>query len=63
MEKPKVSEDFTVDDIHKIREYHYEQTKDMTVEERIAFYNDSAKEFEKYLVNRKASNVSATVQS
>lgn len=32
--KPIISLDFTVDDIHKIREYHYELTKDMTTQER-----------------------------
>ena len=28
-----ISPDFTVEDIHKIREYHYELTKDMTTQE------------------------------
>ena len=27
--KPTVSKDFTIDDIHKIREWHYEQRKEM----------------------------------
>ena len=27
--KPEVSKDFTIDDIHKIREWHYEQRKEM----------------------------------
>ena len=31
--KPTVSKDFTVDDIHKIREWHYEQRKEMGMEE------------------------------
>ena len=31
--KPIVSEDFTIDDIHKIREWHYEQRKEMGLEE------------------------------
>ena len=30
METLVISPDFTIDDIHKIREYHYELTKDMT---------------------------------
>ena len=33
--KPDISPDFTIDDIHKIREWHYERLKDATVEERI----------------------------
>jgi plasmid stabilization system protein ParE len=31
--KPIVSKDFTIDDIHKIREWHYEQRQEMEVEE------------------------------
>ena len=38
--KPVISPDFTIEDIHKIREYHYELTKDMTTQERINFYNE-----------------------
>ena len=53
MEKPTISPDFTVDDIHKIREYHYEITKDMPFEERAAFYREGAKEFQDYLAERK----------
>ena len=30
--KPAISKDFTVDDIHKIREWHYEQRKEIGVE-------------------------------
>jgi len=31
--KPNISKDFTVEDIHKIREWHYEQRKEMGIEE------------------------------
>ena len=31
--KPTVSQSFTIDDIHKIREWHYEQRKEMGMEE------------------------------
>jgi len=34
--KPDISPAFTVDDIHKIREWHYERLKDATPEERHA---------------------------
>jgi len=34
--KPDISPNFTIDDIHKIREWHYERLKDATIEERIA---------------------------
>jgi len=29
--KPEISKDFAIDDIHKIREYNYEETKNLTV--------------------------------
>ena len=38
MEKPIISPNFTIEDIHKIREYNYEMTKSMTREERRAYY-------------------------
>jgi len=31
--KPTVSKDFTIDDIHKIREWHYHQRQEMGAEE------------------------------
>jgi len=31
--KPIISNDFTVEDIHKIREWHYEQRKEIGIEE------------------------------
>lgn len=39
IKKPKISPNFTIEDIHKIREYNYEITKHMTVEEKLAYYN------------------------
>ena len=42
--KPALSPDFTVDDIHRIREWHYEQLKDATIEERIAFYRKGSED-------------------
>ena len=36
--KPDISPNFTIDDIHKIREWHYEILKDATPEEQIEFY-------------------------
>lgn len=54
MEKSVISTDFTFEDIHKIREYHYELTKDMTVAEKVAYYNNSGKEAEKEIERRRA---------
>jgi hypothetical protein len=41
--KPNISPCFTIEDIHIIREWHYEQLKDAKNEEAIAFFNNSAK--------------------
>ncbi|GMO43873.1 MAG: hypothetical protein Pg6C_05760 [Treponemataceae bacterium] len=41
--KPELSPDFTIDDIHKIREWHYEMLKDATTEEQINFYHEGSK--------------------
>jgi hypothetical protein len=32
--KPPISENFTIDNIHRIREWNYECLKDATIEER-----------------------------
>jgi hypothetical protein len=42
MEKPNISPDFTIEDIHKIREFNYEATKEMSFEERKAYYAEGA---------------------
>ena len=44
MPELNISPDLTIEDIHKIREYHYELTKDMSREERRAFYRKGAEE-------------------
>ena len=48
---------FTIEDIHKIREYHYELTKDMTPQERTDFYNEGGKAFLKEMDERKLQKV------
>ena len=45
MTEPKISGNFTVDDIHKIREYNYERTKNMDEKERSDYYKKQADEF------------------
>ena len=47
MEKPILSPKFTIDDIHKLREYNYYLTKDMAPQERRNYYNESGMAFQK----------------
>lgn len=54
METLVISPDFTIEDIHKIREQNYERTKDMTVAEKVAYYNNSGKEAEREIERRRA---------
>ena len=49
-----ISPDFTIEDIHKIREQNYERIKDMTVAEKVAYYNNSGKEAEREIERRGA---------
>ena len=57
MEKPILSPDFTIEDIHKLREYNYEITKDMTDKERMDYYNKKGREVQRKLERMKAANV------
>ena len=47
--KPDISPAFTIEDIHKIREWHYERLKDATPEERKADEEQRAAEARKKL--------------
>ena len=49
MEKLIISPDFTIEDIHKIREYNYNITKDMTPQERRDYYNKRGMEVHKQI--------------
>lgn len=42
MKEPILTPNFTVEDIHKIREYNYEQTKNFSDVEKIEFNNKNA---------------------
>ena len=53
METLVISPDFTIEDIHKIREYHYELTKDMTTQKKINFHNEGGRVFLKEMEKRK----------
>lgn len=47
MEKPILSPDFTIEDIHKLREYNYYVTKDMTLQERRDYYTNRGRAFQR----------------
>ena len=57
MEKPILSADFTIEDIHKLREYNYEMTKELSIEEKMDYYNNKGKEFLKILEEHKIHNL------
>lgn len=50
----EISSDFTVEDIHKIRELNYELTKNMTVEEKLFYYNTPSSDAEKQIEKLRA---------
>ncbi len=47
MEALVISPDFTIEDIHKIREQNYERTKDMTIAEKVIIIIPARKQKEK----------------
>lgn len=47
MQKPTLSPDFTIEDIHRLREYNYYLTKDMTPQERLDYYNKAGHAFQR----------------
>ena len=53
MEKPILSPDFTIDDIHMLREYNYEMTKHMTRQEKMDYYNSRGHTVQEKLKHRK----------
>ncbi len=57
MEKPVLSPNFTIEDIHKLREYNYEMTKDMTDQERMDLYNKEGWEVQREIEKMKVLNV------
>jgi len=44
--QPETSPDFTIDDIHRIREWNYKKLNDATPEERVEYYRDKTHRFE-----------------
>ncbi|MDE7340972.1 MAG: hypothetical protein K2N80_10540 [Lachnospiraceae bacterium] len=54
MQKPVLSPDFTIEDIHKLREYNYYLTKDMTLQEKMNYYNEKGRAFLKEIQESKS---------
>ena len=50
---PAISPAFTIDDIHKIREWNYERLKDATPEEKKAYYTEPSNEVEREIEKRR----------
>jgi len=53
--KPEISPDFTIDDIHKIREWNYERRKDATMEELLADIHEGARRFDERIAALRAA--------
>lgn len=49
--KPVISKDFTIEDIHKIRELNYEVIKGMSLQEKLAYYNVDNDEEQENLIS------------
>ena len=56
MEALTISPDFTIEDIHKLREYNYYLTKDMSPQERRDYYNKRGMEVHRQIQERKLQN-------
>lgn len=57
MDKPVLSPNFTIEDIHELREYNYYQTKDMSQQERIDYYNSRGIEVHEKIQARKIRKI------
>lgn len=53
MEKPVLSPNFTIEDIHTLREYNYEITKHMSDKERMDYYNQAGRAFQREIEEAK----------
>lgn len=57
MEKPILSPDFTIEDIHRLREYNYEMTKNMPEQERLDYYNKAGHAFQREIEEARLQEV------
>ena len=54
---PNISPDFTIEDIHKIREWGYERRKNATWEEELDDIKKEADEFKSYMAERRKTTM------
>ena len=47
MKRPILSPNFTIEDIHRLREYNYEVTKHMSDKEQMDYYNEAGRAFQR----------------
>jgi hypothetical protein len=59
MPELNITGELTVEEIHKIREYNYEMTKNMTWEDRWAYYDKGAERVLKMLEELKSKPATA----
>ena len=52
----EISPNFTIEDIHKIRERNYEVTKHMTTEEKLLYYNTPRTDAEEQIERLRAKH-------
>lgn len=57
MERSILSLNFMIEDIHKLHEYNYEMTKDMTNKERMDYYNSNGRKVQRKLEQMKGAKV------
>jgi len=55
--KPIISDNFTIDDIHKIRLWHYKKFSNATLEEEINYVRKIAKKVENEIEEIRKENV------
>lgn len=53
MKAPEISPNFTIEDIHKIREHNYQMTLNMTRQEQMDYYNEGVKKVQCILQDMK----------
>lgn len=62
MEKPVLSPNFTIEDIHKLREYNYHQIKNLNLQDRMDYYNNRGLEIHRIIQERKSQKTKEIYQ-